>query len=69
MASSFSLSKRPDCEKCPAPMSHLNSTKLLLALAALSLATNFAGSQSVQQQISQIQAHSRQVQTSYKQSI
>lgn len=44
IAVSFSLSNRPDCEKCPAPRSHLKSSMRLSVLCSLSLATNLAGS-------------------------
>lgn len=43
-AVSFNLSKRPDCEKWPAPKSHLKSRMRLSVLFSLNLATNFAGS-------------------------
>ena len=44
IAVSFSLSNRPDCEKWPAPRSHLKSSMRLSVLCSLSLATNLAGS-------------------------
>lgn len=43
-AVSFNLSNRPDCEKWPAPKSHLKSRMRLSVLFSLNLATNFAGS-------------------------
>lgn len=45
IAVSFNRSKRPDSEKCPAPILHFNNSMLESAFRARSLATHLAGSQ------------------------